>query len=420
MLENITLSFQGIWSHKLRSLLTMLGIIIGIASIIAIVSTIVGTNEQIKENLIGSGNNVVNVTLKQDKSDYEMQYNGLPKGVSVISEDTRQSLKKLEGVKEVSRYRSRTYADSVYFRNSAFNGNLVGIDSHYFTVNDYAITYGRGFTDFDNKSFHKCAIVDSSTASSLFEGENPIGKTIEIQTDPFVVVGVAEKRAQTKLKINSVEDYWTYADTSAGTIFIPIDTWPIVYRYDEPQSVAVQALSTDDMTKAGSNVAKALTSKQIQDVGNQSSKFTYTADDLLKEASRMQQLANATNNQLIWIAAISLLVGGIGVMNIMLVSVTERTREIGLKKAIGAKRKKIAAQFLTEAAVLTSLGGLIGVVSGIVLSRVVSNIMGTPSAISIPACIVAVGFSMGIGIIFGLLPALKASKLNPIDALRSE
>ena len=134
----------------------------------------------------------------------------------------------------------------------------------------------------------------------------------------------------------------------------------------------------------------------------------------------MQQLANATNNQLIWIAAISLLVGGIGVMNIMLVSVTERTREIGLKKAIGAKRKKIAAQFLTEAAVLTSLGGLIGVVSGIVLSRVVSNIMGTPSAISIPACIVAVGFSMGIGIIFGLLPALKASKLNPIDALRSE
>ena len=420
MLENITLSFQGIWSHKLRSLLTMLGIIIGIASIIAIVSTIVGTNEQIKENLIGSGNNVVNVTLKQDKSDYEMQYNGLPKGVSVISEDTRQSLKKLEGVKEVSLYRSRTYADSVYYRNSAFNGNLLGIDSHYFTVNDYAITYGRGFTDFDNKSFHKCAIVDSSTASSLFEGENPIGKTIEIQTDPFVVVGVAEKRAQTKLKINSVEDYWTYADTSAGTIFIPIDTWPIVYRYDEPQSVAVQALSTDDMTKAGSNVAKALTSKQIQDVGNQSSKFTYTADDLLKEASRMQQLANATNNQLIWIAAISLLVGGIGVMNIMLVSVTERTREIGLKKAIGAKRKKIAAQFLTEAAVLTSLGGLIGVVSGIVLSRVVSNIMGTPSAISIPACIVAVGFSMGIGIIFGLLPALKASKLNPIDALRSE
>ena len=134
----------------------------------------------------------------------------------------------------------------------------------------------------------------------------------------------------------------------------------------------------------------------------------------------MQQLATSTSTQLVWIAGISLLVGGIGVMNIMLVSVTERTKEIGLKKAIGAKRKRIAAQFLTEAAVLTSLGGVIGVVSGIVLSKVVSNVMETPTAVSIPACIVSVGFSMAIGIIFGLLPALKASKLNPIDALRSE
>ena len=420
MIENITLSFQGIWSHKLRSLLTMLGIIIGIAAIITIVSTIKGTNEQIKENLIGSGNNVVTISLKQDKSDYDMQYNSLPKGVSVITERTRRSLKHLEGVKEVSLYRFRSYADSVYYKNSAFNGNLIGIDTHYLDVNDYEITYGRAFTDFDNDNYHKCAIVDAETASTLFEGENPIGKTIEIATEPFVVIGVAQKRSESTLNINSVEDYWTYADGSAGCIFIPTETWPIIYRYDEPQSVAVQAVNTDMMTKAGNNVAKALTATQIREVPNSKQKFSYTAEDLLKEATKMQQLANSTNNQLLWIAGISLLVGGIGVMNIMLVSVTERTREIGLKKAIGAKRRRIAAQFLTEAAVLTSLGGTIGVISGIVLSRVVSNIMKTPTAISLPACIVAVAFSMRIGIIFGLLPAVKASKLNPIDALRSE
>ena len=420
MLENISLSFQGIWSHKLRSLLTMLGIIIGIASIIAIVSTIKGTNEQIKQNLIGSGNNVVQVTLKQDKSDYEMQYNGLPKGVAVITEKTRASLDRLEGVQEVSLYRLRSYADSVYYRNTPFNGSLIGVDGHYFSVNDYAVTMGRSFTDFDARTYHKCAILDTSAANTLFEGENPLGKVLEISTEPFVIIGVAEKRSEAKLNIKSVEDYWTYADSSGGSIFIPTETWPIVYRYDEPQSVAVHAQTTDLMTKAGNNVAKALTSTQIQSVGNKTSKFTYTADDLLKEAAKMQQLANSTNTQLIWIAAISLLVGGIGVMNIMLVSVTERTREIGLKKAIGAKRKKIAAQFLTEAAVLTSLGGILGVVSGIVLSRVVSRIMSTPTAISIPSCIVAVAFSMGIGIIFGFLPAVQASKLNPIDALRSE
>ncbi len=420
MIENITLSFQGIWSHKLRSLLTMLGIIIGIAAIITIVSTIKGTNEQIKENLIGSGNNVVTVSLRQDKTEYEMQYNDLPKGVYVIDERTRRTLEHLEGVKEVSLYRNRSYADSVYYRNSPFNGNLIGIDSHYFNVNDYVITYGRTFTENDNRSYHKCAIVDSDTAASLFEGQNPIGKIIEIATEPFVVIGVAEKKNSDSIKINSVEEYWTYADSAAGTVFVPISIWPIIYRFDEPQTVAVQAENTDMMTKAGNNVAKYLSENQIREVPNSNSKFSYTAEDLLKEATRMQQLANSTNNQLLWIAGISLLVGGIGVMNIMLVSVTERTKEIGLKKAIGAKRRRIAAQFLTEAAVLTSLGGTIGVVSGIVLSRVVSNIMKTPTAVSIPACIVAVAFSMGIGIIFGLLPAVKASKLNPIDALRSE
>ena len=417
MIENITLSFQGIWSHKLRSLLTMLGIIIGIAAIITIVSTIKGTNEQIKENLIGSGNNVVTISLKQDKSDYDMQYNSLPKGVSVITERTRRSLKHLEGVKEVSLYRFRSYADSVYYKNSAFNGNLIGIDTHYLDVNDYEITYGRAFTDFDNDTYHKCAIVDAETASTLFEGENPIGKSIEIAKEPFVVVGVVKKNSSSEPKINSIDDYYTYAGSSGGTIFIPIDTWPIVFRYDEPQSVAVQAESTDHMTEAGKNVAKALTALQIQ---SSSSKFKYEADDLMKRASEMQQMANTTNMQLVFIAGISLLVGGIGVMNIMLVSVTERTREIGLKKALGAKRRTIAGQFLTEAAVLTSLGGILGVASGIVLSGMVAKAADVPSSISIPACIVAVAFSMGIGILFGLLPAMQASKLNPIDALRSE
>ena len=421
MIENITLSFQGIWSHKLRSLLTMLGIIIGIAAIITIVSTIKGTNEQIKENLIGAGNNVVTVSLTQDKTEYEMQYNGLPKGVSVITEKTRRSLEKLEGVKEVALYRFRSYAESIYYQNTSFTGNLVGIDNHYFSVNGYSVIYGRCFTDFDNQTFHKCAIVDSETASSLFGDTNVLGKIIEISTEPFVIVGVVEKRNEAKLNINTREDYYTYSDTAAGSIFVPIDVWPIIYRYDEPQSVSVRADNTDMMTKAGNNVAKALTATQIKvPEGSSSSKFSYTAEDLLKEATRMQQLANSTNNQLLWIAGISLLVGGIGVMNIMLVSVTERTNEIGLKKALGARNSRILAQFLTEAVVLTSLGGIIGVISGIILAEVISKAAGTPVAISIPAIVLSVLFSMAIGVIFGFLPSVQAANLNPIDALRRE
>ena len=140
----------------------------------------------------------------------------------------------------------------------------------------------------------------------------------------------------------------------------------------------------------------------------------------MQRVKDLQDLSESTNSQLIWIASISLLVGGIGVMNIMLVSVTERTKEIGLKKAIGARKKVILGQFLTEAAVLTSVGGIIGVILGIGLSKIVSRVAGSPTAISVPAIVGSVVFSMLIGIIFGLLPSVKEANLNPIDALRSE
>lgn len=458
MLENIQLSFQGIFSHKLRSLLTMLGIIIGIASIITIVSTIKGTNEQIKENLVGSGNNVVNVRLMQDGNEIDLQYQGVPDGVSVITEETRRELVRKSGIRNVSLYRMRSYADSIYYKDTAFNGNVYGIDSRFFPINQYKLLFGRNFSDTDRKKMRSVVIVDSATAKSLFGGSNPLGKTIEISSYPFTVIGVVEKKVTQEPKINNVNDYYTYKGSEGSAIFIPDSAWPIAYRYDEPQYAAVQADSTEDMTKAGSTAAKFLTRTQIQNAGGEtaeetttpeaaadgavegggvtdmggmeteeggndsgsSGKIEYKADDLLKQATQLQQLSNSTNRQLIWIAGISLLVGGIGVMNIMLVSVTERTREIGLKKALGAKRRRIAAQFLTEAAVLTSMGGILGVISGIILSKILARVLGMPSAISPLASIISVVFSMAIGIIFGFLPAVKAAKLNPIDALRYE
>jgi putative ABC transport system permease protein len=148
--------------------------------------------------------------------------------------------------------------------------------------------------------------------------------------------------------------------------------------------------------------------------------MTYRSNDLLERAEQRQKMSNATNQQLVWIAGISLLVGGVGVMNIMLVNVTERTAEIGLRKAVGAKRRKILFQFLTEAAVLTGMGGVLGVGGGLGLSELISRMAKTPTAVSVPAIIGAVAFSVIIGLIFGLLPAVKASKLNPIEALRRD
>ena len=418
MRENIRLAFQGIWGHKMRSILTMLGIIIGIAAIITIVSTIQGTNEQIKENLIGAGNNVVTVQLNQGGYRYDMSWSPVPTGVRVVTEETRQELERISGVEDVSLYNSRNYADQIYYKNLQFNGEIYGIDSHYLSVYGYQVKSGRGFVQKDYDECRKVVLVDTSAVTNLFGGKNPVGESVEIGGDVFTVAGVVALSEEFVPSINSINDYYMYADTSSGSIYMPITTWPTAYRFDEPQNVAIKTRNTDDMTHAGQKAAEILTEKQI--VNRDNSDFDYRSQDMLEQAQQLQNMSEATNTQLVWIASISLLVGGIGVMNIMLVSVTERTGEIGLKKAVGAKKRQILLQFLTESAVLTSLGGIVGMVTGIIMAQLISGMMRIPVSISVPAIAIAVVFSILIGVVFGMLPAYQAANLNPIEALRRE
>lgn len=418
MLENIRISIQGIWSHKMRSFLTMLGIIIGIASIIAIVSTLKGTNEQIKEDLIGAGNNTVSITLNYGDSAYDQEY-GMGDGTAapLLSDEQKEEVRKLDHIEDATFFYSRSYASNVYYQNTSFQGgSIYGIDMNYLETRGYMVRSGRGFVQKDFSEMRKVVLVDDNAAENLFAGENPVGKTIEIGAEPFTVVGVVQQSDEYLPTIKSIDEYNEYYQTIMGTVMIPESCWPTVFQFDEPQNAVIRADSTDNMSSAGSAAAEVMN----QGIDMNSSKFKYKADDVMQQVRNMQKLSESTNTQLIWIASISLLVGGIGVMNIMLVSVTERTSEIGLKKAIGARKKVILYQFLTEAAMLTSIGGVIGVIVGIVLSKVVSRISGAPTAISIPAIIGSVVFSMLIGVIFGLLPSVKAADLNPIDALRSE
>lgn len=419
MIENIRLSFQGIWAHKLRSFLTMLGIIIGIASIISIVSTIKGTNEQIKQNLIGSGNNVVRVQLYRQDYDYsyDVGNEGIPDGIPQISDEVYHSVLELPNVEAAAAYNRRTsYNNSFYFGSTELSGcEVFGIDNSYFTTCGYTVKRGRTFIPKDFQQFKPVAIIDSDTAKLLFQGEEPVGKTIEYNSIALTIVGVVEEVSAFEPVINSIEDYYTYIGYStAEKVFVPNSIWPSLFAYDEPQEMAVKAESTEEMSNVGKKVSELLNAQCSND------NIVYRAEDTLQKAKELQDLSSTTNQQLIWVACISLLVGGIGVMNIMLVSVTERTREIGLKKAIGAKKSSILWQFLTEAAVLTSLGGIIGVGAGIGLAELLSRVTGAPVAISVPIILLAVAFSMAIGILFGLLPSVKASNLNPIDALRHE
>lgn len=418
MLENIRLSFQSIWAHKMRSFLTMLGIIIGIASIISIVSTIEGTNEEIKNNLIGSGNNTVEVMLYQ--SGYEMTIystSDIPAGIREVSDEVCEEILALDAVENVTRYNERQNSEGVFYQNEQLSDvRIRGIDTRYFDTVGYIIRTGRNFIDSDSKNFRKVVIIDQTACDNLFRNTDPVGKTIEINKVPFTVIGVVDKAKKFAPTINSIEDYYNYTDDSSGYIYMPKASWPIVYAYDEPENVIVKAVSTDDMEEAGQKTAEILNGT----ISSTQTEVKYKADNLLEQAQQLQDLSNATNNQLIWIASISLLVGGIGVMNIMLVSVTERTSEIGLKKAIGAQKKAILGQFLTEAAVLTSIGGMLGVASGIGMAQIINKFSGVPVSINVGASVLAVVFSMLIGILFGIIPSVKAANLDPIEALRRE
>ena len=422
MLENIRLSFQGIFSHKMRSFLTMLGIIIGIAAIIAIVSTIKGTNDQIKESLVGSGDNLVRVYMSQGSIEVGLDYGVDLSKLPIMDDSILEEIKDLDAVEDVTAYHKNQIWTEIKHGNTSVSGvTAYGADNHYIEMNGYTLVKGRLFTDDDIEKYKNVVILDSSMAYGLFEGSNPINGTIEISGVPFVVVGVVEKTDDFELNVSSIEEWETYYGSSAaGYMILPDTTWPVLFGYDQPSEVTVKADKTENMSAAGKNTQDYLNS--LIDTGKNEDENTvkYKCEDTLEKAKKLQKLSNATSKQLLWIASISLLVGGIGVMNIMLVSVTERTREIGLKKALGARRGVILGQFLTEAAVLTSIGGVLGVGAGIGLAYFVSKLAEVPVAISVPAAAVSVVFSMAIGIIFGLIPSIKASKLDPIDALRYE
>ncbi|HIS46666.1 MAG TPA: ABC transporter permease [Candidatus Scybalocola faecigallinarum] len=450
MLENIRLSFQGVWSHKMRSFLTMLGIIIGIASIIAIVSTIKGTNEQIKQNLVGAGNNTIDIKLMENNYEYYPDNYNIPSSIPILDETLREDLLEIPEVENISYYLHRNYTDSLYYKNTSYtNMQIYGIDAHYFDTCGYMSIKGRTFVEDDFTQGRKVAVLDKDAAATVFPSEDPLGKTLEINGEPFTVVGVVDKASSFKPVINTIEDYYQYSGSQMTTVYVPYETWPVIYCYDEIPNVVVRAVNTDSMSTAGqkaedainefigvsttgsntipsaqdalSSDSSASTDSMSGDTSDTSGQtYTYRGTDIMETARNLQELSASTNQQLIWIASISLLVGGIGVMNIMLVSVTERTQEIGLKKAIGARKNRILAQFLTEAAVLTSLGGIIGIIAGIILAEVISRISSTPVAISVTAIIGSVVFSVVIGIVFGLLPSIKAANLNPIDALRHE
>ncbi len=402
MKANIKMALQSITTNKMRSILTMTGIIFGIGAVIVIFSIINGNTENMKRQIIGGATNSMKIEYGarstfldgNTKGDKEKKPDYTPKV-------TKKYLKQLEMIPNVVNA-SVFYQEHLYLfvKDKQFDSDVLAVDDHYFDILPYKLDQGRLFLANEYEMMSQVCLVSTNFARSELKTENPINQFIEISGVAFKIIGVVTSETEEK---------------SEKKVFIPSETALIVQqKYNQKPTVLLQANTSEELEVA----AKLASIKLTELVPPSNYIFSIKNSDDIRRTTKE---INQSNMVLLGgIASISLLVGGIGVMNTMLVSVTERTREIGLKKALGAKQKIILQQFLTEAIVLTVLGGLIGIVLGLIISKISTYYLGYPFLISYFSIGISAAFSLSVGIIFGFAPAYRASKMSPIDALRYE
>ncbi|QHA91413.1 ABC transporter permease [Bacillus sp. N1-1] len=391
--ENIKMALMSVKAHKMRSILTMLGIIIGVAAVIVVVAIGQGGEAMLKSQIAGDGNTI---EVFYQPSEEEMQ-----QGKWEENPFSQEDIRQLEGIEKVSNVvASSSEFSTARLRDEDAETSITGINEAYLDVNQLKVEKGRSFTSADFLGGRRVAIVSAAMQEELFEGKSPIGEIIRIGVQPVEVIGVLEKPTGL-FAFGSVETYipWTAMRNMLGTS-----------NYSQ---VTLQVENADDIQPIGERATTVL--NQLHDTDD-----SYQVINMEEIAQGIGQVTTIMTTIIGSIAGISLLVGGIGVMNIMLVSVTERTREIGIRKSLGATRQQILLQFLVESIILTLIGGIIGIILGAGTAYLVSFFADWPSLISWQVVLGAVLFSMLIGIAFGLLPANKASRLDPIDSLRYE
>lgn len=391
--QSFKMSIQNIKSNKMRSFLTMLGIIIGVASVIGLITIVQSVTNSVMGEFSGMGAGTLTVTANGT---------ALKEG---LSDSDVESLKKIDNVEGVSP--TASLMTTAVFQGEAYKKvSVEGKAAVYFTHNADTIQAGRAFTEQDMSGTSMVCIVDNDFIKKVMLGRQVLGSVIKLDGYDYTIVGI-------KADDDSLMGGYTDTSNLDGTVMIPYKNALTMSGKQNVTSLEVYA-SGDNSSQVEKDLRSAL-----DNVYNNADN-SYSIFNMESLMDTMKSIESMMSTMLGGIASIALLVGGIGIMNMMLVSVSERTKEIGLRKALGAEPFRIQAQFLIESIVLSMLGGVIGVIFGMLIAYIASIALKTTFSISLSAIAIGVGFSAGVGIVFGWAPARRASRLNPIDALRSE
>lgn len=386
ILQSIKMALRSISGNKLRSALTMLGIIIGVSSVIVLVSIAQGSTQNVTSRINSLGTNLI--TINTFGSDISLTENKINK------------LEKLSGVKAVSPVISGRI--TVKKDRTSAQTSLTGTNPAYETVRNTQVSNGRFLTDLDLEYRQKIAVLGATTAQTLFGTENPVGQYIQLDGHSFKVVGVLASKGT------------SMGQSGDDVVIVPLSTAERLIKTTSINQVYLQGDSAQNLNLVMAEVQNAMATMYPNKTDSYS---------VMNQQDLMDTMSSVTGTMTLMlggIASISLLVGGIGIMNIMLVSVSERTKEIGIRKAIGAKRRDILWQFLIESVVLSAMGGIIGILFGLGLGKILESAFSMTISFSSSTVLFSFLFSLIVGVVFGVFPANKASKLNPIQALRYE
>ena len=400
--ESFLMAWASLIANKMRSILTMLGIIIGVAAVIALVSIGNGVKQDIQNSISSLGSNLLMVMPGAPRTPGVRPSAGSMKSLKVAD---YEAIAKLDGVKAASPMTNGTYV--VIYQNKNWTTSVSGVNANYLDVNNWSMKSGRFLSDKNIQNRERVAVVGKTVVKNLFGDENPVGAEIRVKNIPFRIIGVLNSKGSGAMG-NDQDDMVIIPYTTAMERVEGVDYLRMIYVVGKDEN-GIDRLQSDIENLL--RVRHGIKDTNLDD---------FNIQNMNSIMETMEETTGTLTLFLGAVAAISLVVGGIGIMNIMLVSVTERTREIGIRKALGATYSVIVTQFLIEAVVISLMGGIIGIILGIGSSKLIGMASGMSTVISIPTIVMSFAFSMAIGLIFGIYPARKAAKLNPIDALHYE